>query len=353
MTVQPATFAQLCDAVRSATALAIRGAATKLRQSPPPQGVTGGEDVTILDVSALRGIVEYQADECVITALAGTPLCDLRDALAAHGQHLPFDPPLVDGGATIGGTVAMGLSGSGRLRWGGVRDFVIGARVVDGEGRLIRSGGKVVKNAAGFLLHHAVVGSAGRFGVIAELTLKVFPAPRAQATVAIESRSLEEARAHARALRQFDVDAIDIDESHTTYARLGGRAECLGARVHRVQHLIGGARLPEDAAAAVWTATRELTWAPGGCAVIRTSAAASLPITVPTRYTCAGDLAWSAVRDVAALDRALASCGRRALVVRGRDAGAIVGRASTNPFEDRVRRALDPHERFRAASPAH
>ena len=93
-------------------------------------------------------------------------------------------------GATIGGTVAAGVSGSCRYRFGGIRDFLIGVRVVDGEGRVIRSGGKVVKNAAGFLLHQAMVGSCGRLGVVAELTFKVFPAPEAHATVRVDAGDL-------------------------------------------------------------------------------------------------------------------------------------------------------------------
>ena len=96
----------------------------------------------------------------------------------AHGQYLPFDPPLTAAGATIGGTVAAGINGPCRYRFGGIRDFLIGARIVDGEAAHPAGGGKVVKNAAGFLLHQAMVGSCGTLGVLAELTFKVFPAPR-------------------------------------------------------------------------------------------------------------------------------------------------------------------------------
>jgi FAD/FMN-containing dehydrogenase len=134
----------------------------------------------VIGLGALTGLTAYDPAECVVTALAGTPVRHLADTLAAYGQYLPWDPPIAGDGATVGGMIASGLSGPGRYRYGGVRDFVIGARVVDGRGRLIASGGQVVKNAAGFLLHHALVGSAGRLGVIAEVSLKVFP--RAEAT---------------------------------------------------------------------------------------------------------------------------------------------------------------------------
>ncbi len=100
----------------------------------------------------LSGITSYNPAECVLTALAGTPVADIDAALArASASTCRSIPTHVRAGGTIGGTVASGLSGSGRYRYGGVRDFIIGARVVDGHGRLIASGGQVVKNAAGFL----------------------------------------------------------------------------------------------------------------------------------------------------------------------------------------------------------
>ena len=113
--------------------------------------------------------------EFTFTALAGTPVREIAAALAERGQYLPFDPMLREAGATLGGTVAAGLSGPGRFRYGGLRDFILGVRFVDGEGRLLRLGGKVVKNAAGFDLPKFFVGSLGRFGVLAEMTFKVFP----------------------------------------------------------------------------------------------------------------------------------------------------------------------------------
>ena len=108
-------------------------------------------------------------------AAPATPVAEIERRLAAHGQYLPFEPPLAGCGATLGGTVASGLNGPGRYRYGGVRDFLLGGTFVDGEGRLVRGGGKVVKNAAGFYLHHLLLGSLGRLGIFVELTFKVFP----------------------------------------------------------------------------------------------------------------------------------------------------------------------------------
>ena len=135
---------------RSRTRSASTRGCSRAAAAPKPALSTPPEGVVPLVVSGLRGIVEYDPEELTITALAGTPVRVVQEALAAHGQHLPFDPPLARAGATLGGVVAAGTSGSGGHRHGGVRDFIIGARFVDGTGALVGAGGRVVKNAAGF-----------------------------------------------------------------------------------------------------------------------------------------------------------------------------------------------------------
>src|SRR5690606_25923261 len=106
--------------------------------------LSGAADgATLLDVGGLRGIVDYDPAELTFTARPGTPLAQIAAALAEHGQYLPFDPPLVEAGATLGGTVAAGVSGPGAYRYGGVRDFVLGVRFIDGTGQLRRAGGRV------------------------------------------------------------------------------------------------------------------------------------------------------------------------------------------------------------------
>ncbi len=148
----------------------VRGAEPGMRLLPvaggtkPALSSSSRADVQRLDVSELTGVLEYDPAELTLTALAATPLVEVQTALAEHGQHLPFDPPLAEAGATLGGVVATGAAGAGAWRNGGVRDFVIGVRFVDGTGRLITGGGKVVKNAAGFDLPKLMVGSIGRLG---------------------------------------------------------------------------------------------------------------------------------------------------------------------------------------------
>ena len=167
-------FQQLVKNARSNNqSITICGAQTKLRLDHA--GQIDSQSVSTIGYS---GITDHQSSDFTITVRAGTPVMDVINTLNDDDQFLPFDPVLHEKGATIGGTVAAGLNGPCRLRYGGLRDFVIGCQFVDGTGKLIRAGGKVVKNAAGFDIPKFMVGSAGQFGLLLELTLKVFPRPR-------------------------------------------------------------------------------------------------------------------------------------------------------------------------------
>ncbi len=355
MTLNPTTVAELQDAVRMHEVLTIRGAGTKspavARTEVGPRTEVS-RDRIVLHTTALSGITEYSPDECVFTALAGTPLREINAVLAAHGQYLPFDPPLVEAGATIGGTVAAGLSGSERYRYGGVRDFLIGARIVDGEGRLIRSGGKVVKNAAGFLLHHAMVGSLGRFGVLAEVTFKVFPSPESRVTLRVRCDGISQAVDTARAVEmaRFDLAAIDFDESGTVWIRIAGRANTLFARMERLQRAVplASAVLDEEEEKRFWSDAREFRWAPPSLALVKVPAPPLNDWMTPARFACGGSVAWIAADDPAALSVRLDDKKRRALVVRGPMAGTPIGLVEANAFEERVRGVLDPRRRFLA-----
>ena len=137
----------------------------------------------LLDVGGLSGISDYEPTELTITAGAGTRLVQIENVLAECGQMLAFEPPRFAGGTTLGGTVAAGLSGPRRAYCGAVRDFVLGISMIDGRGAVLRFGGKVIKNVAGFDLSRLMAGSLGSLGVIAEVTLKTVPRPRAECTL--------------------------------------------------------------------------------------------------------------------------------------------------------------------------
>jgi glycolate oxidase FAD binding subunit len=139
-----------------------------------------------LDVSSLSGITHCEPTELVISARAGTPLVELERELAAHRQMLAFEPPRFEGRATLGGAVASGLSGPRRAYCGAVRDFVLGVEMIDGRGELLRFGGRVIKNVAGFDVSRLMAGSLGTLGLLTELTLKTVPQPRVECTLRFE-----------------------------------------------------------------------------------------------------------------------------------------------------------------------
>lgn len=140
-----------------------------------------------IDVSTHTGIVTYEPTELVITARAGTPLSAVNDELGRHGQMLAFEPPVFNGAATIGGTVASALSGPGRPYLGAVRDHVLGCRMINGQGQHLRFGGEVMKNVAGYDVTRLMTGSMGTLGLLLDLSLKVIPVAECTATVSIES----------------------------------------------------------------------------------------------------------------------------------------------------------------------
>ena len=170
----------LIDAVRAAAAqgvtLRLRGAGSKDLWG---QSLTG----QVLDTRAYRGIVSYEPSELVVTVRAGTPLVELEAALAEQGQCLAFEPPHFGPGATVGGMVAAGLSGPARATAGAVRDFILGARFINGLGEHLTFGGQVMKNVAGYDVSRLLAGSWGTLGLITEVSLKVLPLPPAEATL--------------------------------------------------------------------------------------------------------------------------------------------------------------------------
>jgi glycolate oxidase FAD binding subunit len=145
-------------------------------------GVPDGQ-AQVLDARPLSGIVSYEPSELVVTALAGTPLAELEAALAEQGQCLAFEPPHFGKGSTVGGMLACGLAGPARASVGGVRDFVLGARLINGRGELLTFGGQVMKNVAGYDVSRLMAGAMGTLGIVVEVSLKVLPVAPSEATL--------------------------------------------------------------------------------------------------------------------------------------------------------------------------
>jgi glycolate oxidase FAD binding subunit len=135
------------------------------------------------------GVIAYDPSELVITARAGTPLAEIDALLGASDQRLAFEPPNFGPASTLGGVVAAGLAGPRRPFAGAVRDSVLGATILDGRGQVLRFGGQVFKNVAGFDLFRPQAGALGSLGVILDVSLRVAPAPRREIALAFETSS--------------------------------------------------------------------------------------------------------------------------------------------------------------------
>ena len=236
MSMQPSDEKQLSEAIAAAKApLRIVGNATR--------GVMCEGDV--LSTAALSGISLYDPGALTIVAAAGTPLAEIKAALASEGQRLPFEPMDhrsllgTSGVPTIGGVVAANISGSRRVQAGACRDSLIGVRFVDGRGDILKNGGRVMKNVTGYDLVKLMAGSHGTLGVISEVAFKVLPDVETSATVVLHGLSDEDAvAAMARALGSpFEVSGAAHDGSRTLL-RLEGFAASVAYRAKRLQGLL-------------------------------------------------------------------------------------------------------------------
>ncbi len=186
--VEPETEEQVAAILRYANAegLAIIpcGGGTQQTIGTPPTRA----DI-VLSLSRLNQILEHAPHDLTLTAQAGVRLVDLQQALGAAHQWLALDPPLHPG-ATLGGVISTNVSGARRLRYGGVRDQIIGVRVALADGTIARGGGKVVKNVAGYDLPKLFTGALGTLGVILSANFRLYPLPEHSATALLASGDL-------------------------------------------------------------------------------------------------------------------------------------------------------------------
>ncbi|MDR3388184.1 MAG: glycolate oxidase subunit GlcE [Rudaea sp.] len=247
-----ASLAELRDRIVSAqrarTPLQLRGAGTK---------DFFGERLVgeLLDTRAHAGIVSYEPSELVISARCGTPLSEIERVLGQNGQFLAFEPPSFGADPTIGGVVAAGLSGPRRASAGAVRDYVLGAHLLGASGELLRFGGQVMKNVAGFDVSRLLCGSLGILGLIAEVSLKVLPRPRAETTLAFEfDASNAVAQFNRWAGRPLPISATAWHAGRAC-VRLSGADSALRA----ARCALGGEAVDDAVAAAWWRSLRDQT----------------------------------------------------------------------------------------------
>ena len=256
----------ILQASQTGQPLRLRGGGTKDFLGQSLQG-------EVLDTTTYSGILSYEPSELVITARCGTPLAEVEAALADKGQSFAFEPPHFGAGATIGGMVAAGLSGPARASVGTVRDFVLGARMINGKGEHLTFGGQVMKNVAGYDVSRLLAGSWGQLGLITEVSLKVLPVAPGEATLVCAGVSQAQA---LTLINQWGGQPLPLNASawvHDTsatpaqdffFVRLRGAVAAVDAAVTKmsaeVQALGAQVRILDPAqAAADWKASGEQT----------------------------------------------------------------------------------------------
>ena len=247
---------QVLTAAATSQPLRIRGGGTKDWYGQ----ALGGE---ILDTRGFSGIVDYEPTELVITARCGTPLAEIEAALAERRQMLAFEPPYFGEQATFGGAIAAGLSGPRRATSGAVRDFVLGAVLMDGKGEVLTFGGQVMKNVAGYDVSRLLAGSMGTLGLMLQHSVKVLPLAVREETLSFELSEIDA----IRRLNEWGGQPLPISAScwfdGVMTVRLAGAQAAVEAAVRQ----FGGEAVPDGPA--FWAALREqqhpfFTGNPGG-----------------------------------------------------------------------------------------
>ncbi len=338
------------SAAREAGAqLCIRGGGSKDFYGELPQG-------EVLDTRVLEGTSSYEPTELVVTTRCGTSLADLEALLASQGQCLPFEPPRFGDpnlsakhrGATVGGMVAAGLSGPSRAAVGSVRDYVLGATMLNGRGEVLTFGGQVMKNVAGYDVSRLLAGSLGTLGVILEVSLKVMPSAPATVTLRLE---MDQATALAK-LNDWGGQPIPLNASAWWDGNLILRLRGALAAVQAARARLGGDIVEPQFAGPFWDGLRDHTdeffaaahkAVEAGASLWRLSVpqtAPALPLTGELMIEWAGGQRWlcsampaSAVRDAAS------KVGGHATLFAAKDKSAGVFAPLRSPL-DRIHREL-------------
>ncbi|MGA7801550.1 MAG: glycolate oxidase subunit GlcE [Gammaproteobacteria bacterium] len=299
----------------------------------------------LLDLNGHRGVIDYEPSELVITARSGTPLSAVEAVLAEQGQMLAFDPPHFAAAATLGGTIACGLSGPRRPYTGAVRDFVLGVKVINGRGEALVFGGQVMKNVAGYDLSRLMAGALGTLGVLLDVSLKVLPIPPAEITLCRNAGVTQALDCFNEwAGQPLPLSAACFD-GERLYVRLSGTAQ--GVEQGRIR--IGGDILPDGDD--FWMSVREQhhPFFADERPLWRLSVPpASAPLDINGRWLVdwGGAQRWLSTDAPAAEVRsAAARAGGHATLFRGGDRSASVFHELTPALaalQRRVKAALDP-----------
>lgn len=221
----PSNAAELAEALRDAAAagrsIALAGNSTKRRMAGPVEPA----DVVLTTVS-LRGVLQYEPRDLTISVAAGLSWCEFTHVLAENRQMVPLDPPFADG-ATVGGVISANSSGPRRRLYGTARDLVIGMTFATLEGKLVKSGGMVVKNVAGLDMAKLMIGSFGTLAAIAVVNFKLQPMPEVERSFLMPFASLAEAIAARNVILKGELQPAAIDLLNPAAARTLGNSTWL------------------------------------------------------------------------------------------------------------------------------
>jgi glycolate oxidase FAD binding subunit len=265
---------------------------------------------------------------------------------------------LIKQGGTLGGTVAANLSGPGRYRFGGLRDFVLGVQFFDYKARLIRSGGKVVKNAAGFDIPKLMVGSLGSLGAMVELSFKVFPQPPAYMTVISRYSSLQDLLGCLAGLTASPIElyCLEIEPETDIYdlrVRLAGPPKLFPNRIERIKQFMGDVEIMDgDEELKYWDRINEFAWVPENSLLIKVPITPSIVAKldeflnqneVPRRYSVGANVAWIAwSKPLHIIDGYLKDSNLVGLTILGEASQNRFGAWDAGNFYRRIKKALDP-----------
>ena len=331
---------QVLQAISDKTPLKIIGGNNKAFYS---QHIAGKP----LSVADYAGVIHYEPSELVLTARCGTRLTDIETLLSEQGQMLAFEPPHFGETATLGGAIATGFSGSRRAYTSAARDVVLGVRLINGRGEVLKFGGEVMKNVAGFDVSRLQVGALGSLGVLLDISLKVLPRPETEITLQFE---LDESEAFKRMIA-WGKTALPLSGmcfvNGGLYLRLAGAESA----IQRVKHTLGGDVL--NNAEEFWLSIREQQhgFFNGQSALWRLSVAAAtekLPLSGSWLLDWGGALRWLKTDEPA--DKIFALMNQvsgHACRFRSLD-GYLFQPLNTNLqcLQDNVKLAFDPYQIF-------
>lgn len=320
-----------------------------------------------LSTKNYQGIINYQPDELVITVKSGTSIKEIELALEEKNQQFAFEPPHFGDNATIGGMVCSGLAGPGRVSAGSLRDFVLGAKIMDGQGQVMNFGGTVMKNVAGYDVSRLMPGSLGTLALLLDVSIKVLPKPIATATLQLE---IEQQKAihtmNLLASQPWPINAScwQGEQNGMLHIRLSGAKAAVESATNSFKKNLGMKLLDPDEAKKFWDSLREhqSDWFKSSnhqalplwrFAVAPTSNPINLPGSTLIEWH-GGQRWWQGHLDAAAAKAIAAKAHGHASIFRSSERDlAMLSSLNDNPLtkalvpvQERLKKAFDPHGIF-------